>query len=425
MRIGERRAVAVKIGQHMQPPGKVETLFGAQRHDALGDLAVAGSTRLAARAMQADDVVEQRAGGRLSAFADPAVGKRCAKVRAPSAGKGPLFGRHRHDAARRSRDQGKVPVQPGPVCGEAAEHAERAGIGVDDAGRDAAILGQAEIVRGLLRERAEVGADRAGALGQASALQHVGQPDRLEEIAPPAGLFMREIGPFAGQRALRAGKRAGRPISQEIGQVEKIAGFVPALRQVALQPHQLRRSHFRRHDAAEIVEHTMARRRAFVGFGKRAMVEPDDGVPALFAGHRDAELAAVAVANDQRAGGIEADAGDAFRRDAGLLPRGADRYADRRPDVFRIVLGVVGLRLMHEDRVFGAAKHVAGAVENAGARAPRPDIDGADISLHHDARLPLSASRSGSEAHVGENPVRAGASQARPPVLHCRHANRR
>ena len=40
MRIGERRAVAVEIGQHMQPPGEVETLLGAQLHDALGDLAV-------------------------------------------------------------------------------------------------------------------------------------------------------------------------------------------------------------------------------------------------------------------------------------------------------------------------------------------------------------------------------------------------
>ena len=40
MRIGERRAVAVEVGQHMQPAGEVEALLGAQRHDALGDLAV-------------------------------------------------------------------------------------------------------------------------------------------------------------------------------------------------------------------------------------------------------------------------------------------------------------------------------------------------------------------------------------------------
>ena len=67
----------------------------------------------------------------------------------------------------------------------------------------------------------------------------------------------------------------------------------------------------------------MAARSAFVGLGDGAMVEPDDGVPTLLAVGRDTELAALAVAHDQRTGGVEGDADDILRGDAGLVARGA------------------------------------------------------------------------------------------------------
>ena len=144
---------------------------------------------------------------------------------------------------------------------------------------------------------------------------------------------MREIGPFGGQRALRAGERAGRLPGQEIREVEQVAGFIPSARQVALQPHQLRRLHFRRHHPTDVVEHGMAAFRAFIGFGNGAVVEPDDGVPAPLAGDRHAELAALPVAHHQRAGGVEGDADNILRRNAGLFARGAHGLADCRPDI--------------------------------------------------------------------------------------------
>ena len=49
------------------------------------------------------------------------------------------------------------------------------------------------------------------------------------------------------------------------------------------------------------------------------------------------------IAHDERAGGVEADAGDVGRRDAGgFAARRADGDADGAPDVFRIMLGMIG-----------------------------------------------------------------------------------
>ena len=224
--------------------------------------------RLAAGAVQADDVVEQRAGRRLPALGNPAARQPGAIIGSPAAGKGPLVRRHRHHAGGRAGDQREVPVELGRFAGEAAEHAERPGIGVDDAGRDAAVSGQPELGRGFRGEGAEVGADGTCRLRQAASLQNVIQPDLGEEIALPARRLMRQIGPFAGQRALRARQRSRRARRQVIGEVEHVAGFVPAFRQAPLQPHQLRRRHFRRHHAAEIVEHAVAGISALVGFGQ-------------------------------------------------------------------------------------------------------------------------------------------------------------
>ena len=117
------------------------------------------------------------------------------------------------------------------------------------------------------------------------------------------------------------------------------------------------------------------------------MVQPDDRVPARLAGRRDAQLAAVAIAHDEGAGGIEADAGDVAGRHAGNLPRRPDGDADGAPDVLRIVLGMIGRRPVHRDLMLGAAEHGAGAVEDRGARAAGTDIHGTDMTCHQAALL--------------------------------------
>ena len=255
-------------------------------------------------------MIEQRAGRRLAALAQPQLRQRHAEIRAPDAVERARLGRHRHDAARRAGNQRQMPVDRGEIAGEAGERAKRAGIGVDQPGADAAAGGEAECRGSLRRQRAEIGAGKAGALRQAAARQHVGNADSVEEILLPALVLMREVGPFAGQRALRAGFGARRPVGKEVGKVEELAGPFPDIWQIALDPHQLRRLHLRRHDAAEIVEHAVAGGGAIVGLGQRAVVEPDDGVPALAAPCRDAELRASAVAHDQRTGRVEGDADD-------------------------------------------------------------------------------------------------------------------
>ena len=196
-------------------------------------------------------------------------------------------------------------------------------------------------------------------------------------------------------------------MGQEVGQVEELPGARPGLGQVALDPHQLGRLHFRRHDAAEIVEHAVAGRGAVVGLGKRAVVEPDDGIPALAAAGRNRELRAVAVANDQRAGRVEGDADDFPGVGAGIGERATRRRAGCPPDILGIVLGMSGLRAVHDDRVVGASEQIAAAVEDSGARAARADIDGTDQSAARLARrlaaLPCQQVRE--IAHVVEDQV--------------------
>lgn len=106
------------------------------------------------------------------------------------------------------------------IACKAAEHAKRAGIGIDDSGTDPAVFRQAELRRCLRRQRTNVGADRTGPLRQIAMLEKVVEADDFEEIALPCGVFMREVSPFGGQRALRAGERARRLPRQEIGQVK-------------------------------------------------------------------------------------------------------------------------------------------------------------------------------------------------------------
>ena len=89
--------------------------------------------------------------------------------------------------------------------------------GVDDAGADPTLFRQAELGGGLRIQQADIGADRARRLRQI-AVQIARL--RFQKSPPPAGLLMRQTGPFGGQRALRS---AGEPraFSQEVGEVNK------------------------------------------------------------------------------------------------------------------------------------------------------------------------------------------------------------
>ena len=203
--------------------------------------------------------------------------------------------------------------------GQVAEDAEGAGVGVDQAGRDAGSRGEAEVVGGFgVRGPRSVAIGVAvGGLGGAG--EEVGEADGGEEVGLPAGGLVGEVGPFAGEGALRAGGVAGGAPGEEVGEVEGEAGAGPGGGEVAFQPHQLRDLHLRGHGAAGVVEDAVAGGGAFLGLRGGAVVEPEDGVAAVVAGGRDGDRAAVAVEEDEGAGGVEGEAGDRAR--GGRRPR--------------------------------------------------------------------------------------------------------
>ena len=135
-----------------------------------------------------------------------------------------------HDAGRGAGDQREVALDLGRA-GEVAEDAERAGVGVDQAGGDAGRGRQAEVAR----RPAAVSGPRSVPTGVARSGRPVrarrsARPDRREEVVLPAGRLVREVAPLAGQRALRAGRVAGGAPGQEVGEVEGQAERGPSSR---------------------------------------------------------------------------------------------------------------------------------------------------------------------------------------------------
>ena len=126
-----------------------------------------------------------------------------------------------------------------------------------------------------------------------------------------------------------------------------MSGLLPALRQVPAEPHQFWRLHFRRHDAADKIEHFMTGRRAFFRFSKRAMIEPDDRVPAVLSRTRDAQLHAITVADNERTCRIKADPGNSVSGRTGGGNRILYSGAYGCPDLFGIIFGMIGFGPMH------------------------------------------------------------------------------
>ena len=113
-----------------------------------------------------------------------------------------------------------------------------------------------------------------------------------------------------------------------------------------------------------------------------ALVEPEDGVPAVLRAGRNRYRLPRGVAHHEGAGRVEGDGGDCPWRDARPVARGADRGADRAPDLPAVLVGMVGAGSAERDRLFGATEKAAAKVEDAGARTAGTDIDGGDEGGH-------------------------------------------
>ena len=91
---------------------------------------------------------------------------------------------------------------------------------------------------------------------------------------------------------------------------------LPRLRQMALQPEQFWKLHFRRHRAADIREGTVSGRRDLLRFRDGAVIGPHHDIPLVTPGGRDSGRTAVGVECGQRARGVEGKPDDKLRPDA-------------------------------------------------------------------------------------------------------------
>ena len=139
--VGAGRAVAMKVGQDVEARGEVG-VGDAKLRDAGDDARMLG--RSGREAVQAHQVVEERAGGGLAAFAEPEAGEDGVEVRTPDAGGGVSGAGELHQAGRGAGDQSEVPLEVGGG-GKGTENAEGAGMGVDEAGRHVGGGGEAEV----------------------------------------------------------------------------------------------------------------------------------------------------------------------------------------------------------------------------------------------------------------------------------------
>ena len=126
----------------------------------------------------------------------------------------------------------------------------------------------------------------------------------------------------------------------------------------------------------------MAAGRAFGRLGDGAVVEPDDDVPAVLPARRDRDRAALAVEDDERAGGIEADPGDALGPHARRLQGTAHAGTDRLPDILGALLGMIRLRPIEQDGPLIATEQAARPVEDARSGAAGSDVHRDHQVLH-------------------------------------------
>ena len=173
--IGQRRAVAVEIRQDVQAVGERGALVRAQLRDAAEDDVMGAAaerrrrpcsaTRWSSRAPVAD-CPPSPATGRAAQRRDTAPTRRARGAPRPRAPCG------RSRCRRSSRSGG-----PGRSAGRCRpQHAERPGMGVDQADGDPAVGGQAELRRGGSASGPRSLADRRGAAGQARRARESASP---------------------------------------------------------------------------------------------------------------------------------------------------------------------------------------------------------------------------------------------------------
>ncbi|MFT3962358.1 MAG: hypothetical protein QM701_13080 [Propionivibrio sp.] len=181
---------------------------------------------------------------------------------------------------------------------------------------------------------------------------------------------------------------------QVIGEVEEAPRGGVALGKVLLEPEDLGQLHLDADFAADVgqrgIVRGVERRRLRAG----AVVHPHDDVALGLARLGDGNRLPAGADRHQRAGGVDADRGDARRVDR----RGGDRFAhggaNLRPDVGGGLFDEQGFRVELPDRAHGKGQPPAVRIEQARAHAGRTDVDPQEYPIAHVYPRFLSANSS-------------------------------
>ena len=200
------------------------------------------------------------------------------------------------------------------------------------------------------------------------------RPDRAEIAVVPA-LLVREIGPFAGDRADRAGKAARRAPGQEIGEVHELPGSREGRGMFSFSHKSFGVSISGEIVPADIVEHRVPVALIRLACSDGAVVHPDDDVARRVAGRADRKRLAAVAQHDQRTGRVEADAGDRLGRRRRPFPPPRARWRRPRSRYRRSTA-----RRCRRPRARAGCRpwrwrEPARRVEDAGAGAARADVD--------------------------------------------------
>ena len=313
---------------------------------------------------------------RLTAFAQPQTRHHRGEVGTPYARhEGGLAGA-RHGAGRRAEDIGHSRLQRADRT-LAADRADATGMSIEQPCGDRGPGREAELGGGTPGQpvgKRRAGLDRLGADPHKAFIGQSAEADRAKIRCVPAPL-MAEIGPFAGQRADRPRQAAGRAPAQIVGQVEEMLGRGKCLGQVFLQPQEFRGLHLGRDRAAHIVQHAMLAGVDAPRLVEGAVVHPDDDVALAVARPANRQWRAALPDHDQRAGRIEADAGDVVRTKLRLRQCLANACADGPPDILARLLGNFAGLGEQRDVALGRGEKLTPGIEHA-----RPGAAGADIN---------------------------------------------
>ena len=325
-----------------------------------------GGRRSGATRVVLEDQVQCRTGQALAGLMQPGAGNDGVPERAPDTGNAPGTAGHGHEAGGRAADQRQRALHG--ACVSSAEPAQHPGLGVDQPGRDRRARRQPPRRGGRCREAAMQAPHRARWRGQCAKPGQPGQAQPIQDTGLPA--LARQVGPFASEPVQRVRVHPGGVKRDRITQIPRTRHPRPGVRVPPGQPGELGQVDFRRHAAAIRVQQRIPARGEFVRFRVGPVIHP--------AQH-------VRIPGQRRGSGVgQGEGGRRVDRDRlhhwrvrwqVRVQAGADRFADRLPNVGEAIHGLVLGRAQQGEAGLGGGQQRPVHRQQPGAGGKRADID--------------------------------------------------